>query len=365
MPASSKTKWSQLKVGLMAIAALGILSFLVFLMVGNLGVFRSTAEIFTFMNDSQSLAQGSDVRLNGILIGKVSRAELSGSPDPNRTVRIVMEIDNRYLSSIPVDSQAGLGNATLLGAKLINIKRGMASQTIQPGAELPSSQTAELEDIFRQSSSTLAALQLTVQKVNDIIDMVQSGKGTIGRLLVDDTMAKKMLAILDSAQAVTNEAQKVVATLNSDKNSVGKLLHDNNELYGQLHNSLTTVNDIIDKVNNGPGTLSRLINDTTLYDQLHVSVMQIHDLLAGIEAGEGTAGKLLKSDELHKQLTGTLARVDTLLDKINNGQGTISRLLNDPTIAQDFDSVMRETQGLLRDFRANPKKFLRIRVTLF
>src|SRR5215475_5426894 len=148
MLAFSKTKWSQLKVGLMAILALGILSFLVFLMVGNLGVFRSTSEIYTFMGDSQSLAPGADVRLNGILIGKVARVRLSGSSDPNRTVQVAMEVDNHYLSSIPVDSQAGLGNATLLGAKLINIKRGMAAQTIQPGAELPTSETAELEDIF-------------------------------------------------------------------------------------------------------------------------------------------------------------------------------------------------------------------------
>jgi phospholipid/cholesterol/gamma-HCH transport system substrate-binding protein len=60
-----------------------------------------------------------------------------------------------------------------------------------------------------------------------------------------------------------------------------------------------------------------------------------------------------------------LARIDTLLDKINNGQGTISRLLNDPTIAQDLDGVMRETQGLLKDFRSNPKKFLRIKMSIF
>jgi phospholipid/cholesterol/gamma-HCH transport system substrate-binding protein len=317
------------------------------------------------MGDSQSLAPGADVRLNGILIGKVARVRLSGSSDPNRTVQVAMEVDNHYLSSIPVDSQAGLGNATLLGAKLINIKRGMATQTIQPGAELPTSETAELEDIFRQSSSTLAALQLTVKKINDIIETVQSGKGTIGQLLVDDTMAKKMLAILDSAQSVTNEAQKVIASLNSDKNSVGKFLHDNNELYGQVHESLAKVNDIIDKVNNGPGTLSKLLNDAALYEQARDAVTQVRDLLAGIEAGQGTAGKLLKSDELHEQLRGALGRVDTLLDKINNGQGTISRLLNDPSIAQNLDGVLRETQGLLRDFRSNPRKFLRIRVSLF
>ena len=65
------------------------------------------------------------------------------------------------------------------------------------------------------------------------------------------------------------------------------------------------------------------------------------------------------------QLKTTLTQVNTLLDKMNNGQGAISRLLNDPTIAEDLDGVMRETQGLLKDFRSNPKKFLHIKLSLF
>jgi phospholipid/cholesterol/gamma-HCH transport system substrate-binding protein len=365
MPASSKTRWSQLKVGLLAIAALIILSGLVFLMVGNLGIFRSKSDVYTFLNDSESLAPGADVRLNGILIGKVAAVKLSGSRDPNRTVRVAMEIDNRSLRDIPVDSQAGLANATLLGTKLINIKRGMSSQTIQPGAELASSQTAELQDIFEQSSSTIAALQLTIKKVNDIIDLVESGKGTIGQLLVDDTLVKKTKAILDTVQSVATEAQTLVASLNSPTNSVGKFVHDNGETYTKVQASLSKVNDVIDKVNNGNGTLGKLLNDAALYDEARDSLMQVHNLLADLQAGKGTAGKLLKSEELNNQLLATMQRVDSLLDKINNGQGTISRLLNDPTIAEDLDGVMRETQGLLKDFRANPKKFLHIKLGLF
>jgi phospholipid/cholesterol/gamma-HCH transport system substrate-binding protein len=362
---SEKTRWSQLKVGLLAIAALIILAVLVFLMVGNLGVFRTKSDVYTFLRDSESLAQGADVRLNGILAGKVAAVQLSGMADPARTVRIVMQIDDRFLKDIPVDSQATLANATLLGTKLINIKRGMSRQTIQAGAELASLQSAELQDIFEQSSSTIAALNLTIKKVNDIIDLIESGKGTIGELLVDDTMAKKLLAILDTAQAIANEAQTVVANLNTPNNSIGKFLHDNGELYGQVHDSVAKVDDLIDKINNGPGTIPKLLNDSALYDEARDSLMQVHDLLAGLQNGEGTAGKLLKSDELNNQIAGTLMRVDGLLDKISNGQGSISRLLNDPTIAEDLDGVLRQTEGLMKDFRANPKKFLRIKLGLF
>jgi phospholipid/cholesterol/gamma-HCH transport system substrate-binding protein len=365
MPGPSKTGWAQLKVGLMAIAAFTILAFLIFLMVGNLGMFRPKSDIYTYMNDTQSVDQGSDVRLNGILIGKVASVDLSGSTEPNRVIRIVMQIDNRYLGSIPVDSQTAMGAANLLGTKFINIKKGKAPQTIQAGAELPSSVTAELEDIFQQSSSTLAALQTTVAKVNHIIDEIDSGQGTIGELLVDDTMAKKIIKILDSAQQTIDEGQKVVANLNSDTNSIGKIMHDKNELYGQVHDGLTKINDTIDKINNGPGTIGKAMNDPAIFDEARDSLTQVRNLLAGIEAGQGTLGKVIKSDELHEQVKGTLARVDMLIDKINNGPGTVAQLLNNPSLYESLDGTTREMQGLLKDFRANPKKFLHIKLGLF
>ena len=365
MAGASKTRWAQLKVGLMAIAAFVILGILIFLMVGNLGMFRAKSDIYTYLNDSQSVDEGADVRLNGILIGKVANVGLSGSSEPNRVIRAVLRIDNRYLGSIPLDSQAGLGAANLLGTKFINIKKGRAPQAVQPGGEIVSSSTAELEDIFQQSSSTLAALQLTVAKVNHIIDQIDSGKGTIGELLVDDTMAKKILAILDSTQATIDQGQRLVANINSDTNSVGKFLHDKNEIYGQVHDGLTKINDTIDKVNNGQGTIGKALNDPAIYDETRESLAKVRDLLAGIEAGQGTLGKVIKSDELHEQVKGTLARVDTLLDKMNNGPGTVAQLLNNPQLYESIDGTTRELQGLLKDFRANPKKFLHIKVGLF
>ena len=79
----------------------------------------------------------------------------------------------------------------------------------------------------------------------------------------------------------------------------------------------------------------------------------------------GRYGKLLSSDDLHNQLQATIGRLDTLLDKINNGQGTLGQLLVNPSLYQNLDSTTREVNGLMKDFRANPKKFLRIKLGLF
>jgi len=74
---------------------------------------------------------------------------------------------------------------------------------------------------------------------------------------------------------------------------------------------------------------------------------------------------LLNSSEMHDKLIGTMGKLDQVIDKINNGDGTVGRLLNDSALYEGLDGTTRELQGLLKDFRANPKKFLTIQLKLW
>ena len=94
MPVSAKTRWSQLRVGVMGIFALAILSVLIFLISGSQSLFKSYTEIYTYLDDSAAIAESAPVRLNGILIGKVGKVELSGTNTPGHVVRVTLKIDN-------------------------------------------------------------------------------------------------------------------------------------------------------------------------------------------------------------------------------------------------------------------------------
>ena len=363
MPASSKTTWAQLKVGLMAIAALVILGFLIFLMAGQQGLFQSTSKIYTFLGDAAALTEGSPVTLNGVPIGgKVTKIELSGSTDPNRIVRVTMEIGSKYLSAIPVDSQIDLAKQNLLGTPNINIRRGKSAQTIQPGAELNSTPSTEIEDLFRQGSETLTTLQDLVKQAGDIIDDIQNGKGTIGKLLVDPTLVNNFIDIENQVKQLSNDLHN---TITSTDNSVGKLLNDNGALYNEFHDIVAHSTKLVDDIDNGKGSLGQFIQNPAVHDQTLQMLNDIHQLLAGINAGEGSLGKIVKSTELTDEVKTTLGRVDSLLDKMQNGDGTVARLLNDPSLFQDLDSLTRESNGLIKDFRSNPKKFLHIKLSIF
>ena len=93
MPSASKVSWAQLRVGVMALVALAILFVLVILLTGNKSLFSKEITVYTFLEDSAAITEGSAVRLNGILVGKISKVGLSGENSPKRIIQLDLAID--------------------------------------------------------------------------------------------------------------------------------------------------------------------------------------------------------------------------------------------------------------------------------
>ena len=55
-----------------------------------------------------------------------------------------------------------------------------------------------------------------------------------------------------------------------------------------------------------------------------------------------------------------IAKLDLVLDKINSGQGTIGQLLVNTSLYDNLNGATREMHAQMKDFRANPKKILRM-----
>ncbi len=360
MPVTTKTKWSQLKVGLLAIGALTILGFLVFLMASVKPLFRSHAQLYTYFNDSASVANGAPVTLNGITVGKISKVELSGESRPGRIVRVTLEIDDKNLPQIPSDSQASLASANLLGTKFINIKKGKSPQIVMAGAEIASQESTDLDDLFAQGNTTIAAMNTILMRVDNLVGQIEDGKGNLGKLLQDDKLYTNLIDIENQIKQLASELH---GTLNSNDNSVGKLLHDNGALYDGFQDTVAHLQSIVKDVDDGKGTVGKLFKSDQLSDDAHLFMVDARQTLT--DARKVLAGIDTSRGDLSASVQIAIGKIDSLLDKINNGDGAIGQLLNNPAIAEDLDGVMRETQGLLKDFRSNPKKFLHIKVGLF
>src|SRR5271170_2768757 len=271
MPVQAKASWARLKVGVLALFAMAILAVLIFLITGNTNIFESQTVIYTFMADAAALTTGAPVNLDGIPIGKVKIIALSGSKDPRRLVRLDLQIPEHQLKNIPSDSLASISSANVLGTKYINIKSGKGTTTIGAGQELPSVATGEFEDLVQQGFGVLSSVQDTVQRVDRIVGLVESGKGSIGKLLVDETLYNNLLQILAQIKALAD-------TLNSDKGTLGILLN-NHDLYDNFRATLGRVDSMLQQLQAGQGTAGKFLKDPALYDDLHTSVKGIQQLI--------------------------------------------------------------------------------------
>lgn len=358
MPSKEKVGMAQFKVGILGIVALACVTLLIFLLTGNTQFFKSLIYLHVYTSDAAGLTSGAPVRINGIQAGTVKTVALSGETNPARTIKVDLAVDQDMLKQIPVDSIASIASDNLLGSsKFLQITKGTRPETVQPGATLKSAGTQQFDALVQQGFGVLDSLQAVLAKVTDIVNSIEVGKGTIGKLLVDETL-------YNSLQATVSQVQLLATTLNSKNGTIGRLVNDT-ELYDQAESVITRLDAITQQLQQGQGTAGLLLKDRKLYDDVTKSVDQLNTILANLNAGKGTAGELLHDDKLARQLSATLGKIDATLDKVNSGEGTIGQLLVNPQLYDNANGTTRELHELLKDFRANPKKFLSIKLHIF
>jgi phospholipid/cholesterol/gamma-HCH transport system substrate-binding protein len=357
MASSKKTTWAQLRVGIMAAVALALVGILIFFMTSNRSIFASERRIYAYLESAPGIAKGAPVRLNGLLVGNVSAVGFSGDARAGRFIRVEMHIDQRYATLIPADSVVTVGAENLLGSRLIDIRKGSAPAAVNEGGELPADATSEIEDVVRQGRTTLAAAELILKRLEAIVAQVELGKGSIGRLLKDEDLYNRV-------NSIVVETEKVAKAINSGKGTIGRLLYDE-ELYSGLRLTMARVDSLLEGMQTGQGTAGKLLKDPALYDETRKTIAEMRRVVEDLNAGKGTAGKLLKDEQLHAELERSLKNVNTLLDNLNSGKGTMGQLLVNQQLYENLAGATFEMQGLMKDFRANPKKFLRIKLGLF
>lgn len=358
MPSKEKVNWAQLRVGILGIVALFFVTLLIFLLTGNIEWFKKQATLHVYIADASGLTTGAPVRINGIGAGNVNSVSLSGQNDPQRVIKVDLVVDQDMLKQIPDDSIAAIASDNLLGStKFLQINKGRSPQTVQPGATLKAANTQEFQQLVAQGFGVLDSAQAILTRIQDIVGQVEVGKGTIGKLLVDESLYNSLVQ-------TANEVQLLATTLNSKSGTIGHLINDNT-MYDQIETTLTRVDQITQGIEKGQGTAGLLVKDPKLYNDLDSSVNQLNTILTNLNAGKGTAGQLLANDQIAKQLSGTLNKINLTIDKVNSGDGTIGQLLVNPQLYDSVTGTTRELHGLLKDFRANPKKFLRIKLAVF
>jgi phospholipid/cholesterol/gamma-HCH transport system substrate-binding protein len=358
MPHNERVQWAKLRVGSLVIVALAIFAIGVFFMSGQEGLFTRHYTLKAYLAGAGGLREGADVRLTGIYVGSVGKIRISPFTDKERGVEVDMKIDRKYQNDIRADSVASVETVGLLGDSYINVTRGSPEHEVlaNEGA-VQTAEKADIAKVMQNTNEVIMNLNTLSAKLDDITTQIQAGKGSMGKLLYDETLYKKMDATATSAQNLMDRVQRGEGT-------IGKLMSDET-LYNRTLATLERLNQVIDEVQHGNGSLAKFISDPSAYNNLNRLMTSGNTLIDSINQGHGTLGKLAKDEQFYDRMNSTMAHVDTLTARIDQGQGTLGKLSTDPTLFNNLTESSQSLKEFLADFRKNPKKYLSIKLHIF
>ncbi len=357
MPSQKQLKWSQLKVGITVVVAATVLAVLIILMSGTGGLFTHKITLKSYFFDAQGLRVGAPVRLSGVDIGNVNRISIVPNKS-NTPVEVLMKLNTRYRFNLRKDSKTLLSTAGVLGETYINIDSSTATgPEVEDGDELKTSEQPGYQDVMRSTQNALQNMQALLARMDRIIAYVESGQGTIGKVIYD-------AALYNRLNATVSDFQKIVNEVSQGQGSIGKLIA-NDELYNKANATVDKINLLIDDLNAGKGTAGKLLKDPSLYDTAQQTVTNFKQLTDDINAGKGAIGKLTKDQQFAAKLQNTMNRISSITDRLDAGEGTAGKFLHDPSMYNNTNKLLTDTQELIAAIRKNPKKYLTIHLKLF
>src|SRR5690242_10138433 len=197
MPRTRSLAWSELKIGVLTIIAIGIAAVLIFALTGTRGFSWQRYTLKARFGNVAGLAKGSPVRVAGVEVGSVKEVAFAGTQ-----VDVVFDLREDLRNRITDKSVAMLGSVSLLGESAVDITPASTGTPIPDGGYVPTGKAASsLSDVTAQAGQG-------IEQLTGLIADVRQGKGTVGKLMTDEQLYTELHAFVTSAGSLTRELQQ-------------------------------------------------------------------------------------------------------------------------------------------------------------
>ena len=341
MPSAKRVSWAKFRVTTVTVVALLILGTLAFLLTGGT-LLQPKTTLYLYLPDATGLLAGLPVRVNGISVGKVTLVELSGSSDPRRTVKVTMSIEQERLSSIAPDSTAQVASETAVGDKFVAISGGIREDHVRPNSEIRYKGSEELLKTLdiEQFQEQLKA----VDGIDAMLQDIEQGKSLVGEFVNGDQVYRHLLARVD-------EVERAVKAVANTRDAMGRELYTD-QLFQQIHTPLAALDNRLAQWQAGQGSAGKLLHSTAQYEDMRDRLGKLRGTIA--ELGKAP---MLNSEQAYTDWNRQVASLIQRVDEFN-----ATPMLVTSAIYDNLAGAAKEMQGQAKEFRENPKKFLRLKI---
>lgn len=240
---------SNLKAGVFVALGMIILMVSIMLLGGGRMLFEPKYTLTVDLDEVQGITRGSIVSLAGLHIGNVVNIEFLTDQDK---LRVFLDLNREFQNRITEKAKASVKTQGALGDKFIFIEPGdyKSGTPLQEGDVIAADPQPDFLDVISEKS----------QDIGNVIEVVNETHTLLKSLNHEGRSAKMMQNMLEASSEMKQlfaESRLMVKEIRSQTAKDAKLVQ-----------ALTHLSSVLEKVDQGEGTLGALVNDPTLHEKL-------------------------------------------------------------------------------------------------
>jgi phospholipid/cholesterol/gamma-HCH transport system substrate-binding protein len=179
----------KIRLGLFVAGGLALFLIAIFIIGKQKNLFNPVFKLTTTFYNVSGLQVGNNVRFSGINVGTVDKISIIN----DSTVRVDMLVRQEIKQFIKSDCEVAVGSEGLIGDRLLVISQGSSDAPLAKiGEELASTEPVEVDNIMASVEVSAAYVEVITQQLAEIMVKINSGNGTLGRLIQDSTIAENL-----------------------------------------------------------------------------------------------------------------------------------------------------------------------------
>ena len=283
----------EVKIGMFAVAmilcAWGGIRFL-----SGVDIFSRNVDYYAVYDQVNGVQGASPVMMRGVKVGTVSEILF----DPARSSQVVLRLTVRRQYPIPSDSEAKIVSSSLMGSKAIEIVLGESSVRLEKGDTIRSGYSRDMMDtalteldFFKEKISRLT--EELSRTLTGISTLVESNSSNIGELTahlnsiagnLDEVLSAEKSGLRSAVAGISEFSQTLGQNAGRVDTLMGNLTRFSDNLAeADLKAAVGRLNDILDRIDSGEGTVGKLMNDALLYENLQQASENLSVLLADLK----------------------------------------------------------------------------------
>ncbi|MDA3928001.1 MAG: MlaD family protein [Prolixibacteraceae bacterium] len=378
---NTNTPKFKVRLGLFIIGG-GVLFLLALFILGKQkNLFNPVFKLTADFHNISGLEVGCNIRFAGINVGAVDNIDFLN----DSTVQIDLLVNKSVQQFIKEDCQATIGSSGIIGDRVVVITQGGFNSTVaKDGQHIDSKEPIETDDIMASIQKSAGSVETISAQLAEIMIKVNSGHGTLGRLINDVTIAQDLSESSVNLKKSSKQISEILVDINSGHGTLGKVIRDStiaNDLAETMVNlkySSQGLDELLEAAKHNflfRGYFNKQENKDEKeksrgnYHTTERRSQQSDDEYSGEDLQQLASGVQVEIDTLMTSLKVSAinsevitAQLADIMVMINSGKGTLGMLVQDTVLANVINQTLLNmksgSKGLDENMNAAKENFL-------